>query len=107
MSTVGILLQARHGDSEEEARKCTVRILGDTDILWVRFGDSSKKEMTVAVPAPPCLQSPGILERRHCGPPHAEMQGAEIMSRLPVANRHALVDSKCYEIYHDRHDLQR
>jgi len=43
VSTVGILLQARHVDSEEEARKCTVRILGDTDSLWVRFGDSSEE----------------------------------------------------------------
>lgn len=43
VSAVGIFLQARNGDSEEEAKKCTIRILGDTDSLWIRFGDSSEE----------------------------------------------------------------
>jgi hypothetical protein len=42
-SEVGILLQAKNDDSEEEDKKCTVRIVGDTDILWIRFGDSSEE----------------------------------------------------------------
>jgi hypothetical protein len=42
-SAVGILLQAKNDDSEEEAKKCTVRISGDADHLWIRFGDSSEE----------------------------------------------------------------
>ncbi|MBF0507605.1 MAG: hypothetical protein HQK57_01605 [Deltaproteobacteria bacterium] len=42
-SKVGILLQSKGENAEEEAKKCTVRILGDSDILWIRFGDTSQK----------------------------------------------------------------
>ncbi|MGA2403002.1 MAG: hypothetical protein ABSG91_15065 [Syntrophobacteraceae bacterium] len=42
-SESGILLQAKDDNSGEEDKKCTVRIVGDTDILWIRFGDSSEE----------------------------------------------------------------
>ncbi|MBF0550562.1 MAG: hypothetical protein HQK60_08505 [Deltaproteobacteria bacterium] len=42
-SKAGILLQSKGDNGEEEAKKCTVRILGDKDILWIRFGDTSKE----------------------------------------------------------------
>jgi hypothetical protein len=40
-SESGMLLQFRDDDSGGDGTKCRVRILGDADTLWVRFGDSS------------------------------------------------------------------
>jgi hypothetical protein len=42
-SEAGILLKARDDTSEEEDTRCTVRIVGDKDIVWIRFGDSSEE----------------------------------------------------------------
>jgi hypothetical protein len=42
-SEVGILLQTKADDSNEDDQRCTVRILGDGDTIWVRFGDASEE----------------------------------------------------------------
>ena len=38
----GILLSHKDNGSGEEGGRCTVRIVGGGDLLWVRFGDSSE-----------------------------------------------------------------
>jgi hypothetical protein len=40
-SDAGLLLQFEDDDSETDAGTCSVRILGDKDLLWIRFGDTS------------------------------------------------------------------
>jgi hypothetical protein len=42
-SEVGILLKADADDSEADGKQCTVRIVGEEDTLWIRFGDSSEE----------------------------------------------------------------
>ncbi|MBF0529562.1 MAG: hypothetical protein HQK55_09885 [Deltaproteobacteria bacterium] len=42
-SDVGILLQAKDDNAGNENKKCAIRIVGDPDILWIRFGDSSEE----------------------------------------------------------------
>jgi hypothetical protein len=42
-SDAGILLQAKPGQGDGGNQKCTIRILGDEDTLWIRFGDSASE----------------------------------------------------------------
>lgn len=41
-SKTGILLEVAEQNESTNGMKCTVRILGNKDILWLRFGDSSE-----------------------------------------------------------------
>ena len=40
-SDAGLLLQFEDDDSEADAGMCSVLIMGDKDLLWIRFGDTS------------------------------------------------------------------
>jgi hypothetical protein len=42
-SGAGILLEARDSGPDGQGGRCTVRIVGNDDVLWVRFGDSSEE----------------------------------------------------------------
>lgn len=42
-SDAGILLQAKPGQGDQGHRKCTIRIVGDADTLWIRFGDAAEE----------------------------------------------------------------
>jgi len=69
-SEAGILLSHKDNSPGEEGGKCTVRIVGSGDLLWVRFGDSSEEGNDCRSAGPNMLCSPRafwndiILDRR-------------------------------------------
>jgi len=66
----GILLSHKDNSPAEEGGRCTVRIVGGGNLLWVRFGDSSEEGNDCRSAGPNMLCSPRafwndiILDRR-------------------------------------------
>ncbi len=77
----GIMMIARD-DAAEDETTCSIRILGTSDLLWIRFGDSSREGNDCRSCGDTMFCSPRVLERSDSGSRDAEMQGRKMTPLL-------------------------